>query len=47
MESKEDTSVSTPRRPSFAENAIMTIKVLAIVALVLGGLWGINEMTAR
>jgi hypothetical protein len=47
METKQDTSASTPRKMTFAENAIMTLKVLAIAALILGGLWGMNQINAR
>jgi hypothetical protein len=47
MQTKQDTSASTPRELTVAENAIMTLKVLAMAALILGGLWGMNQMTSR
>lgn len=35
-----------PRKLTFAENAVLTIKVLAGAALLLGAIWGINTWTA-
>ncbi len=35
-----------PRKLSFAENVILTIKMLAVAAVVLAALWGINVWTA-
>lgn len=32
----------TPRKLTFAENAILTVKVLVGAALLMGALWGIN-----
>jgi len=47
METKEDLSASMPRKLTFAENAILTLKVLAIAAVILGAIWGANQWTAR
>jgi len=44
---EEQKTESTPRKLTFAENAILTVKVLAIAAIIMGALWGINQFTAR
>jgi hypothetical protein len=35
-----------PRKLTFAENAILTIKVLAVLGLIGAALWGINLWTS-
>ena len=35
-----------PRKLSFTENVIMTIKVLTVTAVVLAALWGLNVWTS-
>ena len=36
----------TPRKMTFTENLILTIKVLAIVGLIMAALWGANHWTS-
>lgn len=35
-----------PRKLTFAENAILTVKVLAGAGLVLAAFWGLNLLTS-
>jgi hypothetical protein len=42
----EATELNTPRKPTFTENVIMTIKVLGVFALIGAALWAINLWTA-
>jgi len=35
-----------PRKLSLTENVVLTIKVLGGIAILLAGLWGINNWTA-
>ena len=35
-----------PRKLSFTENVIMTIKVLTVTAVVLAALWGLNAWSS-
>jgi hypothetical protein len=37
---------SMPRKLTFAENAILTVKVLVAAGLVLAALWGLSVWTA-
>jgi hypothetical protein len=40
------TEVRTPRKPTFIQNAIMTVKILAGFGLLGATLWAINLWTA-
>ena len=42
----EDAGDHTPRKLTFAENLILTIKVLAIAGLIMAALWGANHWTS-
>jgi hypothetical protein len=49
MATKRTTSVSeapadelTPKKLTFAENAILTLKVLGVLLLLGAGMWGLN-----
>jgi hypothetical protein len=35
-----------PRKLSFAENVVLTIKVLTVAAVLVAALWGINVWTS-
>jgi hypothetical protein len=32
----------TPRKLTFGENAVLTVKVLVVAGLILAALWGLN-----
>jgi hypothetical protein len=35
-----------PKQLTLAQNAILTIKVLAIAGLILASIWGVNQWTS-
>jgi hypothetical protein len=49
MEPTQQTNESTdhaPRKLTFAQNVILTVKVLGGAALILAALWGANQWTS-
>jgi hypothetical protein len=45
-ESEMDTKLPTPRKPTFTENVIMTIKILAGFGFIGAALWAVNLWVA-
>jgi len=35
-----------PRKMTFTENVILTIKVLAVAGFIMASLWGVNQWTS-
>ena len=46
MNTNKETQTTSPRKLTFAENAIMTVKVLVGFGLLGAALWGINLWTS-
>jgi len=45
QESETTSDEHMPRKLTLAQNLILTARVLACAALILGALWGVNQWT--
>lgn len=45
-DSDSDASMHAPRNLTFAENVILTMKILGGAVLIIVALWGINQWTS-